>query len=215
MSSKERVILCFGDSNTWGYDPTTAARFPPEIRWTGILRGELGKGHVVIEEGLCGRTTVFEDPMNPGRRGDDMLPRLCESHAPLDVLVIMLGTNDLKHRLGASAWDIAKGMERLVLLAASSACGPGGRPPGVLLVAPPPLGKLSDFAESFEGGGEKSRRLAGCVESFSKSLGCGFLDAGSIVASSDIDGVHLEPPAHRSLGLAIAEKLRLLGFDRD
>lgn len=213
MSSPDHIIrnmLCFGDSNTWGYDPATATRYGPEIRWPGVMRRALGEGYSVIEEGLSGRTTVFDDPITPGRRGDDMLPRLCESHAPLDAVVIMLGTNDLKHRCNANPWDIGKGMERLALLASLPEYGRGGKAPSILLVAPPALAELSEFAESFEGGREKSRRLALHVESFAAGLSCGFLDAGTVATCSDIDGIHLEPDAHRALGLAIAEKVRAL-----
>ncbi len=203
-----RVILCFGDSNTWGYSPATAARYAPEVRWTGVMREALGEGHTVVEEGLSGRTTVFDDPITPGRRGDDMLPRLCESHSPLDLVLIMLGTNDLKHRCNANPWDIAKGLERLAILASLPAYGRGGRAPAILLIAPPPLARLSEFAESFEGGAEKSRRLAPLVELFARGLGCGFLDAGQAARCSDLDGIHLEPEAHRALGLAAARKAR-------
>ena len=208
------TVLCFGDSNTWGYAPSTAARYASDVRWTGVLRAALGAGCSVIEEGLSGRTTVFDDPITPGRRGDDMLPRLCESHAPLDLVVIMLGTNDFKHRCNANPWDIAKGMEKLALLASLPAYGHEGRAPGVLLVAPPPLARLSEFAESFEGGSEKSLKLAPYVEGFARGLGCGFLDAGRFVKCSDLDGIHLDPEAHRILGLAIAEKVRAMLAER-
>ena len=110
-----RQILCFGDSNTWGLDGKTGTRFPWEVRWTGILQEKMKKeGARIIEEGLCGRTTVFEDPLRDGRRGTAFFPTLLESHAPLDDIVIMLGTNDCKTVFGASAEVIGKGMVRLL-----------------------------------------------------------------------------------------------------
>ena len=88
-------ILCFGDSNTYGYRPDTGERYPEDIRWTGILKNRLReRGIEIIEEGLVGRTTVFEDSLRMGRRGIDYLVPLLESHAPIDKLVLMLGTND-------------------------------------------------------------------------------------------------------------------------
>src|SRR5271170_4000343 len=155
------VIVAFGDSNTWGYDPATATRFPPGVRWTGVMRRELGDGHSVIEEGLNGRTTVFDDPIEPDRRGADYLPPCLRSHAPLDVLIIALGCNDMKARFGVPPVDIAAGAERLILIARAEPAGPGGAPPKVILVASPPVAKLSAFAEMFDGAPEKSRRLAG------------------------------------------------------
>ena len=101
-------ILCFGDSNTYGYRPDTGERYPEDIRWTGILKNRLReRGIEIIEEGLVGRTTVFEDSLRMGRRGIDYLVPLLESHAPIDKLVLMLGTNDCKNTLCVTAEDIA------------------------------------------------------------------------------------------------------------
>jgi lysophospholipase L1-like esterase len=123
------VIVAFGDSNTWGYDPATATRFAPQVRWTGVMQRELGPDHSVIEEGLNGRTTVFDDPIEPDRRGADYLPPCLRSHAPLDLLIIALGCNDMKMRFSASPGDIADGAERLIEIARAEAVGPGGVPP--------------------------------------------------------------------------------------
>ena len=114
-------ILCFGDSNTWGYNPESQfpennapARFPEDTRWTGRLAQLLGEGYTVIEEGLDNRTTCFRDPGYYGRSGVDILPVLLESHSPLDMIIIMLGTNDVKTMYSASPHVISAGMERLV-----------------------------------------------------------------------------------------------------
>src|SRR5271168_2664213 len=143
------VIVAFGDSNTWGYDPATGARHAPQARWTGVMAVALGPEHCVIEEGLNGRTTVFVDPIEPDRRGADYLPPCLRSHAPLDVLIIALGCNDMKGRFAVPPADIAAGAERLILMARAEPVGPNGAPPKVILVASPPVAKLSAFAEMF------------------------------------------------------------------
>jgi lysophospholipase L1-like esterase len=203
------VIVAFGDSNTWGYDPATGTRFRPDVRWTGVMRRELGAEHSVIEEGLNGRTTVFDDPTDPDRRGADYLPPCLRSHAPLDLLIIALGCNDMKGRFGVSPADIAAGAERLILLAQAEPAGPNGAPPKVILVAPPPLAKLSAFADIFEGATEKSRRLPARYREVAELHGVGFVDAGQLIACSDLDGIHFEADQHAILGHAMAEAVRM------
>lgn len=107
-------ILCFGDSNTYGYIPGGTGRYSEDIRWTGRLQKRLSSEAIIIEEGLCGRTTVFQDELRIGRRGVELLPVLLESHAPLDLVTVMLGTNDCKTVYGASAEVIGKGIEKII-----------------------------------------------------------------------------------------------------
>jgi lysophospholipase L1-like esterase len=204
------VIVAFGDSNTWGYDPATATRFAPDVRWTGVLQRALGPDHRVIEEGLNGRTTVFDDPIEPDRRGSDYLPPCLRSHAPLDLVIIALGCNDMKMRFSASPSDIANGAERLIRIARAEAVGPDGGPPRVLLVAPPPIAELTDFAEMFEGAREKSRVLALRYRDVAERQGVGFVDAGEFIACSDRDGIHFEAEAHAVLGQTLAEAARMV-----
>ena len=204
------VVVAFGDSNTWGYDPATATRFPADVRWTGVMRRELGAGHSVIEEGLNGRTTVFDDPIEPDRRGAAYLPPCLRSHAPLDLLIIALGCNDMKARFGVPSADIAAGAERLILMARAEPAGPGGAPPKVMLVAPPPVAKLSAFAEMFAGATEKSRHLAARYREVAERQGAGFVDAGHFIACSDLDGIHFEANQHAILGHALAEAVRMM-----
>jgi lysophospholipase L1-like esterase len=203
------VVVAFGDSNTWGYDPATAARFAPDVRWTGFMRRELGADYSVIEEGLSGRTTVFDDPIEPDRRGADYLPPCLRSHAPLDLLIIALGCNDLKARFSASPGDSAFGAERLILMARAEPVGPQGAPPRILLVAPPPLARLTAFAEMFEGGAEKSRVLGARYREVAERHGVGFVDAGVFIACSPLDGIHYAPDQHAVLGKAMAEAVRM------
>ena len=107
-------ILCFGDSNTWGYKPDKTGRFDENTRWTALLQKKLGPEYHIIEEGLCGRTTVFQDELRESRRGLDMIGVTVEMHNPLDLVIIMLGTNDCKTRYGASASVIARGLDQVV-----------------------------------------------------------------------------------------------------
>ena len=201
-------VLCFGDSNTWGYSPKSAERFARNTRWTGVLQAALGDSCGVIEEGLNGRTTVWDDPIEGDKNGRRQLPALLESHMPLDLVVLMLGTNDLKRRFSAPASDIAAGVERLVGIILASSSGRTGKAPKVLVIAPPPLARLTDLAEMFDGGTEKSRLLGKLYRQVAAEQGCAFLDAGSVIRSSDLDGIHLEEKEHRALGEAVAREVK-------
>jgi lysophospholipase L1-like esterase len=209
-----RTILCYGDSNTWGCVPVLgdepAPRFPPDVRWPGVLRRELGPDFWVVEEGLNGRTTVWEDDLQPHRNGRTFLPAALLTHHPVDLVVIMLGTNDLKRRIGASPLEIARGAGALVELARTSGCGPAGGPPGVLLVCPPPLAPRSQFDDAFEGGLQKSLALAEAFAAVAAACDCPLVDAGAHVVTSDVDGIHLDADAHEALGTALAGTVRSL-----
>lgn len=203
-----KTILCYGDSNTWGYNPVDGERFDRDTRWAGVLRNTLGAGYWVIEEGLNGRTTVWDDPIEGYKNGKSYLIPCLETHRPLDLIVIMLGTNDLKMRFSVSAYDIANGAGVLVDVIQKSASGPGGGTPQVLLMAPPPLAELTDFAEMFEGAAEKSARFASHYRRVAEERGCAFLNAGQVIVSSELDGIHFEMDEHRKLGEAVAAKVR-------
>lgn len=208
-----KQILCFGDSNTYGYIPGSGGlRYGPDVRWTGLLSEWLYPEYRILEEGLCGRTTVFEDPILPGRKGIDYFyPCLC-SHAPLDLLVLMLGTNDCKMRFGASAQNIASGAEALVRMAASAPVW--AAMPKILFIAPPPMtSKCFDEVSGQESGtvcSEKSRRLAPLYQKAAERLGCAFFDAGARVAVSEIDGTHLDKTAHFTMAVAVMSHIRQL-----
>jgi len=200
-------ILCYGDSNTWGYDPALKDRLGRDERWPGACRIALGDGYEVIEEGLGGRTTVWDDPIEGYKNGLTYLIPCLESHRPLDLVTIMLGTNDLKKRFSLSAFDIAEGAKVLVKAAQVSY-----QPPMVLLIAPPSSVALTDFAEMFEGAEEKSRKFAFHYQRVANEMGCAFLDAGSVIVSSPLDGIHFEASEHQKLGQAVARKAKeLLG----
>jgi lysophospholipase L1-like esterase len=201
-------LMCFGDSNTWGYDPVGGERFPRDVRWTGVLQETLGPGYRVIEEGLNGRTTVWEDPVEGDKMGKRHLPVILESQAPLDLVVLLLGTNDLKKRYSAPATDIAAGAGVLLDIIARSTAGRAGKAPAVLLLAPPPLAKLSAWAGMLEDGTEKSRHLGKLYGELARARGCAFLDTGSVIHSSDLDGIHFERAEHRALGEAVAREVK-------
>jgi lysophospholipase L1-like esterase len=203
------VLLAYGDSNTHGTLPLAHLqdfrRLPWEARWPGRLAGRL-PGWRVIEEGLPGRTTVHADPIGGAHRnGLAVLPAILESHQPIDLVVLMLGTNDLKARFAIPVPEVATAIEKLVLAIRTAPAGPAGRAPDLLLVAPPRVEERGCLAEIFAGGAAKSVRLAPLVEAVARRHGTGFLDAGRIVAPSAIDGVHLDAAAHATLGDAVAD----------
>jgi lysophospholipase L1-like esterase len=207
-----RRILCFGDSNTWGYDPATQERFDEATRWTGVLQGALGRDFTVIEEGLNGRTTVWNDPIEGYKNGHDYLVPCLETHRPLDLVVLMLGTNDLKRRFSVSAYDIAQGVAVLLRAISYSGAGRSGQPPRVLLLAPPPVAALSNFAEMFEGAEPKSLLLGRHYRVVAEQYHAAFLDTATVIRSSDIDGIHFEAAEHARLGRAVAQEvLGLIG----
>jgi lysophospholipase L1-like esterase len=206
-----RTILCYGDSNTWGSDPDTGERFPEGVRWPGVLRRALGEGYHVIEEGLPGRTTVWEDPIEGDHKNGKVYLRPClESHRPIDLVTLMLGINDLKARFGSSASDIAQGAASLAEMALRSGCGPDGGAPVVLIVAPPPVGRLTHMAQMFAGSERKSREFSGHYRHFAEQSGCEFLDAAEVIVSSDVDGIHLDAGEHRKLSEAVAARIMAL-----
>jgi lysophospholipase L1-like esterase len=201
-----KTIVCFGDSNTWGYDPETQDRFDRDTRWTGVLRQSLGADYSIVEEGLNGRTTVWDDPIEGYKNGQKYLIPCIETHRPFDLITIMLGNNDLKKRFSLSAFDIAAGAGVLVDIAMKSAAGPARSAPKVLLICAPPVAPVAvtRFAEMFEGAEEKSKRLAGHYQRVAEEKGCYYLDAGQHIVSSPIDAIHFERSEHQKLGRAVA-----------
>jgi len=204
-----KTVVCYGDSNTWGYNPATQTRFDQNTRWAGVLRNQLGADYWVIEEGLNGRTTVWSDPVEGyHKNGKDYLLPCLESHKPIDLVVIMLGTNDLKKRFSVPASDIAASAGVLVKLIQQSDTGPDDKAPQVLLLAPPPVAKLTEFAFMFEGSEEKSKHLGHWYRQIAQELGCEFLDTATVIVSSPLDGIHFEAEEHRKLGEAVATLVR-------
>lgn len=212
------TVLCFGDSNTWGFDPAyiTAPfprRHPIGVRWTSLLAAELGSDFRVIEEGQNGRTTVHEDPLNVARNGKDYLPACLESHKPIDIVVMMLGTNDLKSYYNLPPGEIANGAGILARMILSSNAGPDNRAPRLLLVCPPKVGSLAhlpDLDVKIPNGAARSEQFPRYYEAIAASLGCAYLNSQDIVQTSPVDGIHLEAAEQPKLARAIAEKIRAM-----
>jgi lysophospholipase L1-like esterase len=204
-----RTVLCFGDSNTWGADPAGPDRFPRDIRWPGRLARALGEEWEVISEGLNGRTATLDSPVAEGRNGLTYLLPCLHSHAPLDLVVIYLGTNDAGDRYSLPAEDVASAVGRLVRVVRTSEAGPGGSAPAVLVVCPPPFGRL-DPEGSFAHAGEKSRRLGRRFAEMCQLLDCELLDLDGIAAYSDLDGIHLDAEGHAAVAIGVEERVRRL-----
>ncbi|MDF1810982.1 MAG: SGNH/GDSL hydrolase family protein [Verrucomicrobiales bacterium] len=209
MSKKN--ILCFGDSNTWGYVPgSDYERFPADVRWPGVMHTCLGPGFHVIEEAQNGRMSVWEDPMEPlvSKCGMDQLPAILESHMPLDLVIIMLGTNDLKNHLNNSAAMIAQGVITLVDYVLSSTAGPEKSPPPVLVICPVPVfDGPCPFGHLFDDAAGRSREMAACYAEMAEDRGVAFLNAGDFAACPDTDCIHIDAAGHADLGKAVAQKI--------
>lgn len=206
-----KTVLCFGDSNTWARKPLSDERFAIHERWPGVLRDQLGDGYWVIEEGLNGRTTIWDDPVAEGRSGKVYLVPCLQSHKPIDLVALMLGSNDLKPKFSLTAYEIARGVKTLVEIIQKSGAGPDGQAPQVLVISPPhviPLEGESEWREQFLGAAEKSKRLARYYAEVAQSSGSHFLDAARVMSSSTRDGIHFEADGHEKLGMAVAEKVQ-------
>ena len=201
-------VFVYGDSITWGIVPESRNRFPFDERWPGVLENQLrdsGKNVRVIEDSLNGRRTVWEDPFRPGRNGRQGLAQRIEIHSPLSLVIVMLGTNDFQfsHPYN-NAWSAAQGIVTLVNDIRSAPVEPGMPVPPVLVVCPPPIGPPKGFiAAKFLGADERCRGLADAYREVTSALGCHFFDAGSVTASSRVDGIHLDADQHVTLGKAL------------
>lgn len=212
-----KTILVYGDSNSHGTLPMPdldfAGRLGADERWPGVMAAALGQGWRVIEEGLPGRTTLHDDPLEGAHKnGLAILPAILESHRPIDLAIVKLGTNDLKARFAVTANDIARSAEKLGAFIRASGAGPGEKGPAVMLVAPPPIAETGCLAAMFEGGAAKSAAFAAEYASAALHLGAAFFDAGSVIAVDPLDGIHYSAEAHRALGLALAQKVQTLSL---
>lgn len=212
----EKTILCFGDSQTWGWVPTRdvvpTTRYDRKVRWTGVLQHALGEGFVVVEEGLSGRTTNIDDPIDPRLNGATYLPSCLASHLPVDLVVVMVGTNDTKACFNRDASAIAVGVSRLISQIAGSAGGVGTSYPApqVIVVAPPPLGLITNpwLAEIFKDAEAKMRQLPRLLSAVAQFHGAHFFDAGSVIQNVGVDGIHLTVENNHSLGLALSTEIK-------
>ena len=201
-------ILVYADSLSWGIVPATRKRLLFEQRWPGVMEVSLAASMQkvrVIEDCLNGRRTVWDDPFKPGRNGLVGLAQRIEIHSPLDLVILMLGTNDFQSMHEHNAWHSSQGILALVSAIRTAPIEPGMPVPPILVVAPPvmqvPKGPI---APKFEGGETKSGGLAAAYRRVCEEAGCHFFDAGSVITTSDVDGVHLDLAQHRVLGEAMA-----------
>ncbi|MEM6284615.1 MAG: SGNH/GDSL hydrolase family protein [Chloroflexota bacterium] len=201
-------ILCYGDSNTHGANPASDVRLARDVRWTGVLQTLLGDGYYVIEEGLNGRTTVWEDPIEEYRNGKTYLLPCLMTHAPLDLVILMLGTNDMKTRFNKTAFDIAKGAEKLVQMIQASQCRRDNGAPPILLVSPAPVSDFApQFAPMFAGAIEKQPQLAGYYQQVAEEHGCVFLNPDFMVPYPG-EGLHFGPEEHKKLAKRLSVEVQ-------
>lgn len=206
----KRHIVCLGDSNTHGYCARTNGRFDENERWTCLLGKKLGEDYLVIEEGLSGRTTCFSDPIHEALSGLDYIYPCLMSHEPVDLLVIMLGTNDTKERFGSSAACIALGLKRLVAKAIAATDCWAGQKPNILIVTPKTIDKDYEHTEVAatmgRGCAEKSEELREEYPKIAKLMGCHYFDANTAVKENNhIDYMHLTAQGHQELADALAK----------
>lgn len=209
-----KTVLCYGDSLTWGYDAETLGRHRFEDRWPSVLQKALGEDVQVIAEGLNGRTTAYDDHLSDSdRNGARVLPTLLQTHAPLDLVIIMLGTNDMKRGIAGNAFLARQGIQRLVGLIRHQEWPMDGMDnPGILIVSPPPCCETADtiFAAMFAGAVEESAMLASLYRDLADEMDCGFFDAGSVAAVTPLDGVHLDAENTRAIGRGLEPIVRMM-----
>ncbi|MGI6239342.1 MAG: SGNH/GDSL hydrolase family protein [Christensenellales bacterium] len=207
----KKRILCFGDSNTWGYD-VSGGRFPETVRWPMRLGALLGDGYTVIEEGFNGRTCVYDDPIEGGHKsGLAYLPPCVMSHSPLDLIAIMLGTNDCKKRFQMTPFTIGGGITALIKAARAYAYNADGLPPKILIMSPAPITENvmeTRHADIFGADAPAvSRGLSAELQKVAKLMNCEFLDAGAFAEASKLDAVHLTREGHLRLAEAMRDKI--------
>ena len=209
-----KQILVYSDSLTWGIVPDTRKRLAFDERWPGVMENllnEKGARVRVIENCLNGRRTSCDDPFKPGRNGLNGIEQVIEMHSPLELVVLMLGTNDFQSMHNNNAWHAAQGIRSLIAHIRQSPVEPGMPVPRILLLCPPEMQKpKGSIAPKFEGGENKCVGLAAEYALVAKDLGCDFLDAGQITPPSTVDGIHLDKDQHITLGTAVAEKVYTL-----
>ncbi len=218
----KKHIVCLGDSNTYGYcadpsDTTDGAgkRFNEQERWPCLLQQGLGQNYLVLEEGLPGRTTVFRDPLHEGLSALDYLCPCLETHKPVSLLIVMLGTNDTKERFSADSPCIAAGLERLLRKAQTIDCWETPDQPNILVIAPVPIGpeleNLNLRGDMGRGFCAKSRELPELFQQVAQRLGAHYLDASQVGAEYNrVDYMHLTKKAHHTLANALIQRIPLI-----
>lgn len=209
-----KQILIYSDSLTWGIIPDTRKRLAFDERWPGVMENVLNEKACnvrIIEDCLNGRRTSCDDPFKPGRNGLHGVEQVIEMHSPLELVVLMLGTNDFQSMHSNNAWHAAQGIRSLITSIRQAPIEPGMPVPKILLICPPEMQKpKGHIAPKFEGGEKKCIGLASEYALVADDLGCDYLDAGQITPPSTVDGIHLDKDQHFTLGTAVAEKVYTL-----
>ena len=209
------TILCYGDSNTFGYIPETGMRYPRDVRYPGKLQALLGDEYAVIEEGCNGRTTIHDDPIDGWKNGLDYLKPCLNSHKPVDIVILMLGSNDLKTTFHLGAKEIADGVAVLVDVIKSFTEEKQGFIPKIILVSPPELGKgirTSPFYGAFfEEAVEESKKFPKFYKAVAEKYGCVFFNAAEYIYPSEVDSLHLTPEGHKVLAEKLYETVKNIG----
>ncbi len=202
----KKRIMCFGDSNTWGYIPKLGIRYAENVRYTGILAKGLGDKCVIIEEGLNGRTTAFSDKIEPERCALDHITPILLSHLPLDYIVIMLGTNDTKTHFNVNSIEIGYGMEEL-LFKIMNTIQRKKQNTKIIIVAPPPINPINEPMFD-ENASYKSKKLVEIYKQLANQYSYFFLEAGSVINELGEDGIHLTEKGHKELGDALVKLIK-------
>lgn len=209
-----KTILCYGDSNTYGYIPENGLRYPADVRWTGCLQNALGAEYRIIEEGCNGRTTVHDDPIDGWKNGISYLMPCLYSHKPVDIIILMLGSNDMKVNFNATADDAANGVARIIDIMKSFTLDRQGYVPQIILVSPPVISEAvlkGPFVGTFdEKSVSESRRFSSCYRNVADEKACIFADAAMVIEPSEVDGLHLSADSHSKLADALSKIIKSL-----
>lgn len=208
-----KTVLCYGDSLTWGYNPEGPSRHAVQDRWPAVLQSLLKDKALVVAEGLNGRTTAYDDfTAAANRNGASILPTVLSTHSPLDLVIILLGSNDMKPFISGYAIGARHGMRRLIEIVRNHPYPLDAATPEILLVAPPPLRDTADpdFAATFTGGTAQSAMVASLYSDLADISDCGFFDAGSVAETAPADGVHLDAVNSRAIGKGLEPITRMM-----
>lgn len=205
-----KTVLAFGDSLTWGFVPGTRKRYPFDVRWPNVLQAGLGNGVQVLENALNARTTVHENQFRDYRSGLNVLPVLLEAHAPLDLVILALGSNDFHSNYAMSPLNVSRGMRRLVQLVKTYATEPDMPVPQVLVISPPTIVQTDDpyYGGIFEDTHKVIDQLASLYKKLAEDEGAHFFDAASVASGTPIDGIHLTPEDTIAIGKALIKPVQ-------
>ena len=213
INPKAVRILCFGDSNTWGYIPATGERRPLNERWTGMLQKSLGNNYEIIEEGLNSRTTDLDDPKHKGKNGLAYIFPCLASHYPLDTIVLMLGTNDLKYRFQRDPERIADGVQSLINEIKESVIEAEEKVPKIILMCPPIVDETVDGVsnkDKYEGAEAKSKLLPELYKKLAEENSLEYVNLQDYVQPSKADGYHMDIESHQIIAKILEEKVTKL-----